>query len=72
MYKKKLKIPFICKKELKPHNIVLVIFPIFLHPVEHDCTTPIKHPYKMLYQHQDKCRQDKKRKVGELTCTLDK
>jgi hypothetical protein len=40
--------------------------------VEHDCTTPIKHPYKMLYQHQDKCRQDKKRKVGELTCTLDK
>jgi hypothetical protein len=25
----------------------------------------------MLYQHKDKCRQDKK-KVGELTCTLDK
>lgn len=39
---KEAKILFIYKKKLKPHNIVLVIFPIFLHPVEHDCTTPIK------------------------------
>jgi hypothetical protein len=71
MYKKESKNPIYIQKEAKtPQYCISNISNIFA-SVEHDCTTPIKHPYKMLYQHKDKCRQDKK-KVGELTCTLDK